>query len=176
VQLDPHYFGEGIALWNDLIIQLTWKEQTALVYDKQTLARVGQFRYQGEGWGLTHDGRHLIMSDGTSTLRFLDPKTFAVARELAVRSNGRRVWRLNELEYVRGEIWANVWYQDYIIRISPASGDVVGRIDLQPLYPAHLRRTRDDVLNGIAYDAEHDRLLVTGKNWPKLYEIRVAQR
>jgi glutamine cyclotransferase len=172
VRLSRGVFGEGIAVWGGEVLQLTWRNQFGLVYDKSTLQELRRFRYAGEGWGLTHDGTHLILSDGSSTLRFLDPKTFRVVRQLMVRSGGRRVGYLNELEYVRGEILANIWYKDYLARISPANGDVLGWIDLQSLVPDGL--DRESVANGIAYDAEHDRLFVTGKNWPRLFEVRLV--
>lgn len=174
VRLANDFFGEGIAVWGDEVIQLTWRNHVGIVYDKATLQELRRFRYAGEGWGLTHDGTYLIVSDGSSTLRFLDPKTFRVVRQLLVRSGGRRVANLNELEYVQGEILANIWYKAYIARISPASGDVLGWIDLQTLVPRGL--DREAVANGIAYDAEHDRLFVTGKNWPQLFEIRLVGR
>jgi glutamine cyclotransferase len=174
VELSRDVFGEGITVWGGEVIQLTWRNQFGIVYDKSTLEERRRFRYAGEGWGLTHDGIHLIMSDGSSTLRFLDPKTFRVVRQLLVRSGGRRVANLNELEYVQGEILANIWYKNYIARISPSSGEVLGWIDLQTLVPPRL--DRDSVANGIAYDAENDRLFVTGKNWPHLFEIRLVPR
>jgi glutamine cyclotransferase len=167
-------FAEGITAWENRIVQLTWKNQLGIVYDKESLREVQRFRYSGEGWGLTHDGTHLIVSDGSATLRFLDPQTFRLARRLLVKSRGRRVGNLNELEYVRGEILANVWYQDYIARISPRTGEVVGWIDLSRLLPE--RRDTEAVLNGIAHDAEGNRLFVTGKNWPKLFEIELTSR
>jgi len=174
VPLVRDLFGEGIAVWGGEVIQLTWRNHLGIVYDKSALKELRRFRYTGEGWGLTHDGTHLIMSDGSSTLRFLDPQTFRVVRSLLVRSGGRRVAYLNELEYVQGEILANIWYKTYIARISPASGEVLGWIDLQTLVPPRL--DRDSVANGIAYDAENDRLFVTGKNWPHLFEIRLVAR
>ena len=173
-QLDARLFGEGITLWNDKIIQLTWQERTAIVYDRRNLRELHRFAYEGEGWGLTHDGKHLIMSDGSPTLQFIDPATFRVERRLTVQHGRHRVRNLNELEYVNGEILANVWYKDYILRISPHSGQVTGWIDLADLWPQNQRPSRDDVLNGIAYDAAADRLFVTGKHWPHLYEIRVT--
>lgn len=174
--LDQRYFGEGIAIVGDRIVQLTWESQVGIVYDKETFKEVARFPYGGEGWGITYDGTHLIMSDGTATLRVLDPQTFQEVRRIIVRQRGRRfLGRLNELEYVRGEILANVWYKDYIARISPRTGQVIGTIDLRRLYPAN-RRDREHVMNGIAYDAEKDRLFVTGKNWPGLFEIRVGLR
>lgn len=174
VPLARNLFGEGIAVWGGQVFQLTWRNQLALVYDKTSLRELRRFRYSGEGWGLTHDGTHLIMSDGSSTLRFLDPKTFRVVRQLLVRSSGRRVANLNELEYVRGEILANIWYKDYIARISPDDGEVLGWINLQTLVPPGL--DREECANGIAYDAQRDRLFVTGKNWPQLFEIRLVRR
>ena len=172
--LERRLFGEGIAILGDRIIQLTWRAGTGIVYDKASLRELRRFRYTGEGWGLAWDGTHLIMSDGSSTLRFLDPTTFKVVRRLLVRSRGRRVGRLNELEYVEGEIFANIWYKDWIARISPATGEVTGWIDLRALWPD--REDREAVLNGIAYDPTNRRLFVTGKNWPKLYEIRLVPR
>jgi glutamine cyclotransferase len=170
VRLPNDAFGEGITVRGGEVFQLTWRNQYGIVYDKSTLQELRRFRYNGEGWGLTHDGTHLIMSDGSSTLRFLDPKTFRVVRQLMVRSGGRRVANLNELEYVQGEILANIWYKDYLARISPASGEVLGWIDLHTLVPDGL--DRESVANGIAYDAETDRLFVTGKYWPQLFEVR----
>jgi glutamine cyclotransferase len=168
-------FGEGIAFWEDQLVQLTWKNRTAIYYDPATFRELQRYSYQGEGWGLTYDGRQLIMSDGTATLRFLDPTTFAVKRELVVRDGNRRISQLNELEYVEGEVYANIWYEDQIARISPRTGRVLGWIDLSRLWPAGQRPHRDAVLNGIAYDAQHQRLFVTGKDWPKLFEIRIAK-
>jgi glutaminyl-peptide cyclotransferase len=172
VRLPSDAFGEGVTVRGGEVFQLTWRNQYGIVYDRSTLRELRRFRYSGEGWGLTHDGTHLILSDGSSTLRFLDPKTFRVVRQLMVRSGGRRVANLNELEYVRGEILANIWYKDYVARISPASGEVLGWIDLHTLVPDGL--DRESVANGIAYDAENDRLFVTGKNWPQLFEIRLV--
>jgi len=171
-RLPNSMFGEGITVRGGEVFQLTWRNQVGIVYDKSTFRELRRFRYAGEGWGLTHDGTQLIMSDGSSTLRFLDPKTFRVVRQLMVRSGGRRVANLNELEYVGGEILANIWYKDYIARISPASGEVLGWIDLQALVPPGM--DREQCTNGIAYDAENDRLFVTGKNWPQLFEIRLV--
>jgi glutaminyl-peptide cyclotransferase len=167
-------FGEGITIFGDRIYQLTWRNGIAIVYDKESFRELKRLRYEGEGWGLTDDGTHLIMSDGSATLRFVDPEDFQVVRRLLVHSQGRRVDQLNELEYINGEIFANIWYRDHIARISPKTGEVTGWIDLRGLWPK--RRDRDDVLNGIAYDAENDRLFVTGKNWPRLYEIQLAPR
>ena len=171
-RIEDRYFGEGIALVGDQLVQLTWQSGIGFVYDRQTFAPVRSFTYRGEGWGLTYDGTRLIMSDGTPTLRFLDPKTFAVIGRLAVRDGNRPVDDLNELEVVRGEIFANVWGTDRIARISPKTGAVRGWIDLAGLLPP-AEAAGTDVLNGIAYDAAGDRLFVTGKLWPRLFEIRV---
>lgn len=175
IALSNAHFGEGITIFGERLYQLTWQNNLALVYDVETFDRVGTYRYDGEGWGLTHDGTHLIVSDGSATIRFHDPETFEVVRRLSVQAGGQAVGGLNELEYINDEIWANVWYQDRIARISPETGAVLGWIDLSGLYPPS-RRASEDVLNGIAYDAEADRLYVTGKNWPWLYQIEVVQR
>lgn len=172
-KLSDDYFGEGITVWGDRIYQITWKAGVGFVYDKSTFAEIEQFKYEGQGWGLTHDGKHLIMSDGSSTLRFLDPKTFQVVGRLLVSSQGRRVEHLNELEYINDEILANIWYKDYIARISPETGKVTGWIDLRGLSRP---RDRESVMNGIAYDTANDRLFITGKNWPRLFEIQVISR
>ncbi|MGM0487823.1 MAG: glutaminyl-peptide cyclotransferase [Planctomycetota bacterium] len=174
-KLDDRWFGEGIAIWKDHIIQLTWKSRQAFVYDLETFQLQGRFGYRGQGWGLTHDGQHFIMSNGTETLRFLDPETFEVKRQITVRDGRRRIKKLNELQYVEGEIYANIWYDDRIVRISPRTGKVLGWLDLSNLYPKSRRPHRDAVLNGIAYDPQQQRLLVTGKNWPRLYEIRLPE-
>jgi glutamine cyclotransferase len=167
------YFGEGIAVLGDRVYQLTWQNRIGFVYDAKTFALQHTFRYDWEGWGLTTDGNRLILSDGSATLRFLDPETFAVERQIEVREHDLPVVRLNELEYVDDEIWANVWYDDRIVRISPASGEVLGWVDLSTLYPRAQRGT-DEVLNGIAYDVATGHVFVTGKNWPQLFEIEVV--
>jgi glutamine cyclotransferase len=174
--LNAHYFGEGITVIGPRIYQLTWQNRIGLVYDIETFDLETTFQYTGEGWGLTNDGKRLIMSDGTATLRFLDPGTFEVVKRITVRNSEGKVSKLNELEYVNGEIWANIWYEDRIARVSPESGEVLGWIDLSGLYPRSKRGSNEDVLNGIAYDPESKRLLVTGKNWPKLYEITVKRK
>jgi glutaminyl-peptide cyclotransferase len=166
------YFGEGIAVWKTDLIQLTWQSNVAFVYDSATFEPRGKFQYRGEGWGLTHDGRNLIMSDGSDELRVLDPSTFAERRRIKVTAAGAPLRNLNELEYVKGEIFANIWTTDAIARIAPDSGRVNGYVDLRGLLPA-ADRANTDVLNGIAYDPQNDRLFVTGKLWPKLFEIRV---
>jgi glutamine cyclotransferase len=172
--LDPRIFGEGVTIFGDEIFQITWQDRTCFVYDRKTFRPIKRFTYAGEGWGLTHDSTHLIMSDGSSTLRFFKPDTFEEVRRLPVKSGGRAVSQLNELEFVEGEIFANVWQTDSIARIDPKTGEVTGTIDLTQLYPRRLRAHREAVLNGIAYDAAAKRLFVTGKNWPKLYEIEVV--
>jgi glutamine cyclotransferase len=171
--LSSIYFGEGITILDDRLYQLTWQNNVVFVNDVDTLDRVATLRNEGEGWGLTHDGAHLIVSDGSATLRFHDPETFEIVKRLNVHADGQPVNSLNELEFINGEIWANLWYQDRIARISPESGAVLGWIDLSALYPQS-RRASEDVLNGIAYDPDTDRLFVTGKNWPSLYEIEVG--
>jgi glutamine cyclotransferase len=168
------YFAEGLAPWGSTLIQLTWQSHVAFVYDRFSFRLLHTFSYEGEGWGLTQDGRNLIMSDGTATLRFFDPRTFHEVRRIVVNDHGSQVTQLNELEYVRGEIYANVWHTDRIARISPSSGRVLGWIDLAGLLPDDQRSDPEAVLNGIAYDAAHDRLFVTGKLWPMLFEIKVV--
>lgn len=168
------HFGEGITIWKRDLIELTWQSQVALVYDRRTLLPRRTFSYSGEGWGLTHDATNLIMSDGTAALRFLDPATFRERRRVTVTDGGVPVKYLNELEFVKGEIYANVWTTDFIARIDPATGRVAGWIDLRGLLPPSAR-IGNDVLNGIAYDAEHDRLFVTGKLWSKLFEIKLSR-
>ncbi len=171
----PH-FGEGIVILNDLLYQLTWQSKQAFVYDARTFAPKGEFSYEGEGWGLTTDGSQLFMSDGTSTLRVIDPATFTVLRLIPVTENGSAVRNLNELEWVKGELWANVWTTDRIARIDPTTGAVVGWIDLAGLLPQSLRHGGEDVLNGIAYDAAGDRLFVTGKNWARVFEVTLRPK
>jgi glutamine cyclotransferase len=173
--LDPQYFGEGITDWKSTLIQLTWQSEIGFVYDRETLQPTRTFRYMGEGWGLTHDATRLIMSDGTAHLRFLDPDTLKETGRITVRDANGPVEHLNELEYIRGEIFANVWQTDRIARISPKDGRVTGWIDLTGLLPA-TERAADAVLNGIAYDAQGDRLFVTGKLWPRLFEISLVKR
>jgi glutamine cyclotransferase len=174
-EVPAQYFGEGITVLNSEIYQLTWQSGLAFVYDRATLAPRRTFRYPGEGWGLTTDGVALIMSDGTDTLRFIDPATFKERRRVKVRAGGTAVRDLNELEHVTGEILANVWMTDRIVRIDPKTGRATGWIDLSGLLPAR-ERTPDAVLNGIAYDAIGERLFVTGKLWPRIFEIRVLKK
>jgi glutaminyl-peptide cyclotransferase len=171
--LPEQYFGEGIIDWGPNIYEWTWQSHICFVYDRFSLRPAGQFSYSGEGWGMTRTAREIITSDGTPTLRFRDPKTFQETRHIVVRDDGKPVEQLNELEYVKGEIYANIWHSDRIARISPQDGHVLGWIDLTGLMPASRRVNQESVLNGIAYDAKHDRLFVTGKQWPSVFEIRV---
>ena len=173
--IDARYFGEGIVNWKDRIISLTWRHRQGFVWSLADFAPVSTFRYEGEGWGMTQDGRSLIMSDGSAQLRFLDPDTQAEQRRITVTWNGRAVERLNELEYIRGEIWANIWYDTKIARIDPATGAVIDWVDIAPLRKAAGVRDSEAVANGIAYDAARDRVFITGKNWPRLFEIKVAR-
>jgi glutamine cyclotransferase len=173
-RLDSKHFGEGLAVWKGQLVQLTWQSNVAFVYDLLTFAPRRTFSYRGEGWGLTDDGRRLILSDGTDELRFLDPQTFREIRRVRVRDGGAPVRDLNELEFIRGEIYANVWHTDRIARISPQTGQVTGWIDLRGLMATGYRLDPEAVLNGIAYDAVKNRLFVTGKLWPRLFEIRAV--
>jgi glutamine cyclotransferase len=172
-KIDPQYFGEGIAVVGDTIFELTWQSGIGFLYDRASFQRKGTFTYRGEGWGLTFDGKRLIMSDGSALLQFLDPATQEVISRLEVRDGGSPVLNLNELEYVKGEIFANVWQTNRIARISPTTGRVTGWIDLTGLLSAR-EAEGTDVMNGIAYDAARDRLFVTGKLWPKVFEIRIV--
>jgi len=172
-ELPDQFFGEGITVYGDEIIQLTWQSNIGFVYDKNSFELLQQFDYSTEGWGITHDGTRLIMSDGTSTLHFLDPQTFEEIGQLVVFDNDGPVTRLNELEYIQGEIYANVWQTDRVARIAPETGRVVGWIDLRGLLTEEDLSEPVDVLNGIAYDADNGRLFVTGKLWPKLFEIEL---
>jgi glutaminyl-peptide cyclotransferase len=176
VRLPDEYFGEGIAILGQRLYQLTWQENTGFIYDKESFELLATWSYEGEGWGLATDGQRLIMSDGSHELRFLDRETLAELGRLAVLDgDGLPVPRLNELEWVEGEVWANVWQTDRIARIDPASGRLLGWIDLAGLLPDEDRAAqRVDVLNGIAYDAATGRLFVTGKWWPKLFEIELV--
>lgn len=172
--LSAPYFGEGIAVLGDEIFQLTWKSQVGFVYDRETLQKERTFAYTTEGWGLTTDGRRLVMSDGTSALHFLDPGTLRVVSSIQVSDGQGPVTHLNELEYIDGEVWANVWLTDRIVRIDPSTGRTTGVVDLTGLLDTTAVPLEVDVLNGIAYDAEGDRLFVTGKLWPWLFEIEIV--
>lgn len=170
---DPFQFGEGIVDWGDRLIQLTWEGRKGAIYDLGTFEKQGEFAYPGEGWGLTRDATRIIMSDGTPVLRFLDPETLKQTGQVSVAAAGVPIRNLNELEWVEGEVWANVWQTNFIARIDPASGEVLGWIDLNGLLdPA--QATAADVLNGIAYNPASKRVFVTGKLWPTLFEIRVT--
>ncbi len=174
VDIPPQYFGEGIVNWQGRLISLTWKSQIGFVFDLETFKLQRQFSYPGEGWALTRNDKQLIMSDGTPYLRFLDPKTLAETGRIEVTLEGKPLRNVNELEWVKGEIYANVWQTNTIVRIDPASGRVVGLVNLAGLLqPSDIVEGQTDVLNGIAYDARGDRLFVTGKNWPKVFEIRL---
>jgi glutaminyl-peptide cyclotransferase len=172
--VSDQYFAEGLTGWKNTLIQLTWQSHIAFVYDRATFRLLHTFHYDGEGWGLTQDGKNLILSDGTSSLRFFNPETFKEVRRIEVSDRGKPVTQLNELEYVHGEIYANIWHADRIARISPATGRVVDWIDLKDLMPRSQLSDDEAVLNGIAYDAAHNRLFVTGKLWPKIFEITLV--
>jgi len=176
VDLAPEYFGEGITFYKNEIIQLTWLSQTGFVYDAGDFRQLRQFSYQGEGWGLTTKGDEIFMSDGTPDIRVLDAATLAEKRRFTVRDGGKPIDQLNELEYVEGEIFANVWQTDRIARISPQTGKVLGWINLTGLLSPMYRREDGAVLNGIAYDPERKRLFVTGKLWPSVFEIRLVPK
>jgi len=175
IDLAPNYFGEGITVLNGRIVELTYKTEIGFVYDKATFKQLRSFKYSGEGWGLTNDGSTIYMSDGTSQIRFWDPQTLQERKRITVRDSGRPIDNLNELEWVKGEIYANIWQTNRIARISPADGHVIAWIDLTGLLTPE-EAAEADVLNGIAYDAAHDRLFVTGKLWPKLFEIKITPK
>ncbi|MDJ0840960.1 MAG: glutaminyl-peptide cyclotransferase [Acidobacteriota bacterium] len=174
--LADEYFGEGLAFLNGKLYQLTYQKGKAFVYNAMNFNVESEFSYKGEGWGLTHDDTHLIMSNGTSVLTFRDPETFKIVRELKVREDGEPVEKLNELEYINGEIWANIWRSKRILRISPKSGHVTGRIDMRGLPPYNDRHGNEDYLNGIAYDQAAGRVFVTGKKYAYVYHIKVEEK
>ena len=174
-RIDAEYFAEGLTEWKGRLFQLTWQSNVAFVYDLATFAPVRTLRYPGEGWGLTAAPEGLVLSDGSADLRFLDPDTFREIRRVTVRDGGKPIDQLNELEFVRGEVWANVWHTNRIARIDPRTGRVVGWIDLSGLMSTY-RLEAEAVLNGIAYDAASQRLFVTGKLWPRLFEIQVVPK
>jgi glutaminyl-peptide cyclotransferase len=176
IEIPEPYFAEGLALFDGKLFQLTWQDEKGFIYDRDTFAPQGEFKYRGEGWGLTHDGKSLILSDGTHQLRFLDPTTFQEQRRISVYDKSGRVDELNELEYVKGEIFANIWQSDRIVRIDPKDGKILGWINLRGLLKAEDEAADTDVLNGIAYDPAQDRLFVTGKRWPKVFEIRLKKK
>ncbi len=173
VDVDPAHFAEGLTDWKNRLVQITWQTQTGFVYDLETFKLEKTFAFPGEGWGLAHDGKHLILSDGSATLRFLDPKTYAEVRRVEVRYEGKPLAQLNELEMVGDELFANVWGTNFLVVIDPASGRVTGQVDLAGLLPEADRKPPIDVLNGIAWDAAGKRLFVTGKLWPKVFELRL---
>lgn len=176
MNFEGRYFAEGACALGDRFYVLTWQEHECFVYDIATWNKLGSFRYTGEGWGLTTDGKYLIMSDGTSTLTFRDPASFAPVKKVEVTLRGQKVLYLNELEYIKGEIWANVYGTDQIVRIDPASGEVRGVINLRGLLPAQQRKPRTDVLNGIAWDPKTGGIYVTGKYWPKMFRITLIEK
>jgi glutaminyl-peptide cyclotransferase len=174
--LPSQYFGEGIVDWGPNIYEWTWLSHVCFVYDRLSLRPINQFTYSGEGWGMTRTDKELITSDGTATLRFRDPNTFKETHQIVVKEGNIRVAKLNELEFIKGEIYANIWHSDMIIRISPRDGHVIAWIDLTGLLPSDQMVDAESVLNGIAYDPQHDRLFVTGKQWPTVFEIKVIPR
>ncbi|RJX35087.1 MAG: glutaminyl-peptide cyclotransferase [Desulfurivibrio sp.] len=174
--LPAYLFGEGVTVFGDRVIQLTWHSRTGLVWDREKLQFAGSFPYATEGWGITHDGASLIMSDGSAILAFLDPETYARQRTVVVTEAGQQITRLNELEYIKGEIWANIWKEDRIARINPATGQVTGWVDLAGLAAQYAPADEDSVLNGIAYDRDKDRIYVTGKRWSRIFAIRVIKK
>jgi glutamine cyclotransferase len=175
ISLPGKYFAEGMTVFHNKVFQLTWQEQKGFIYDPATFQKQGEFSYTGEGWGLTHDGESLIMSDGTDEIRFLDPSTLQTTRTISVTDRGEPVDQLNELEYIGGEIYANIYQTDRIARIEPRTGKILAWIDLTGLLSAKDRTGQEDVLNGIAYDESSKRLFVTGKMWPKLFEIEIVK-
>ncbi len=172
----PLFFGEGSALGGGRIVQLTWRSGIGFVYDAESFRLLGEFRYRGEGWGLTFDGTRFVMSDGTDTLRFLDAGSLRETGALPVTADGEPLSNLNELEWIRGEIWANIWTEDRIARIRPEDGVVTSFVDLSGILAPERRLPDSDVLNGIAWDPEGERLFVTGKKWPALFQIEVVER
>lgn len=173
ISLDPELFGEGLALIDTRLIQLTWKSHRGLVYEKDGFRLLQEFNYDTEGWGLTFDGKNLILSDGSSNLFYLDAQTFKPIRKLAITMNGQPVPELNELEFIDGEIWANVWQTDLILRINPSTGQVTSFLNLKQILSPSDRKGSENVLNGIAYDPEQKRIFITGKLWPRVFEIKL---
>ncbi len=176
VNLPPEFFGEGIVDWGANLYEWTWQTNVGFVRDRTTLKVLRQFTYGGEGWGMTRDARELITSNGSSTLSFRSPVDFRETRHVVVKDGGKEISQLNELEYVKGEIYANVWHTDRIARIAPKDGHVLGWIDLSGIMSPMIKLDSEAVLNGIAYDAQHDRLFVTGKQWPSIFEIKLTTK
>ena len=176
VDVPQQYFAEGLTVFQGKIFQLTWQSHKGFIYDLNSFQLLGEFGCESEGWGLTHDERFLIMSDGTNQIRFLNPVNYKVEKSIKVFDGDRPLVKLNELEYIKGEIYANIWQTDWIVRLDPETGKILGWIDLKNLLPTGDRTGTTDVLNGIAYDEASDRLFVTGKLWPKLFEIRLKKR
>ena len=174
-ELSEEYFGEGIVDWGANVYEWTWQSHVCFVYDRFSLRLVKQFAYSGEGWGMTHTAKELITSDGSATLRFRDPATFQETHQIFVRDGGKIIDQLNELEFIKGEIWANVWHEDRIARISPVDGHVIAWVDLKGLLKEGEKVDEESVLNGIAYDAAKDRAFVTGKQWPWVFEVKVER-
>jgi len=175
ISVPKNYFAEGMTVLHNKVFQLTWQEHKGFIYDPTTFQKQGEFSYTGEGWGLTHDGESLIMSDGSDQIRFLDPSTFQTTHTISVTDRGAPVDQLNELEYIDGEIYANIYMTDRIARIEPKTGKILGWIDLTGILASKDRTGGEDVLNGIAYDETGKRLFVTGKMWPKLFEIEIVK-
>jgi glutamine cyclotransferase len=175
LNLDDSLFGEGITLYHDLIYQVTWKNKIGFVYNKSDFKLINKIYYQTEGWGLTTIDDKIVMSDGTNILYFFEPEMFTIVKRIEVYDNEKKVDQLNEIEYINGEIWANIWMTDLIARIDPVSGKVLAYIDLKGILPKSDRDAETDVLNGIAYDNQGKRIFVTGKRWPKLFEIKVME-
>ncbi len=173
-RLAPQYFGEGIVDWGPYVYEWTWTSHVGYVYDRRTFAGVRQFTYEGEGWGMTRTTKEIITSDGSAELTFRDPVSFQPIRKITVHDGPVLVSQLNELEFIKGEIWANIWHSERIVRISPANGEVRAYVDLHGLRPAETLANPEAVLNGIAYDAARDRLFVTGKQWPSVFQIKVT--
>lgn len=185
VKLPKESFGEGITLFNDKIYQLTYQEGVCRVFDAESFKFLKEFKYQGEGWGMTNDGKNLIMTDSTHVIRFIDPETFQTVKTLPVfQENGKPLVQINELEYIKGELWANIWHSEepeilgkpnHIVRLDPNNGKILGWINLDGISPEDVKADDENTLNGIAYDAAADRIFVTGKNWKKLFEIKLNQ-
>ena len=176
LEIPAQYFGEGIVDWGPNLLEWTWQSHIGFIYDRFSLRKLREFTYSGEGWGMTRTATQIITSDGTATLRFRDPETFRETRHIVVKDGARTIDQLNELEFIKGEIYANIWHSDRIARISPKDGHVIAWIDLTGILPDNQKINAESVLNGIAYDPQHDRLYVTGKQWPAVFQIKVVAR